>query len=310
MTASKIIVDTDSGADDALALLLLLGTAGMDILAATTVAGNSTIENVTRNACAILDLAGRRDIPVHSGESGPIARSLAKAVIHGEHGIEGIDMRATRYALDTLAADKIIEIVRANPGEIRLLAIGPLSNIARAFLKDPQLPGLIRDIVIMGGAIDVCGNMSRVAEFNFFIDPEAADIVLRAPLKKTMIPLDPCMNTALPLDFFESLKGAPLHGSMTAMMTHFIDEMAQKRGVQGAMVYDAIAAFYLIDPAAFTLMDMDIVVETKGAHTAGMSIAEKRGKAQKTPNVSVAMAVDPGKFKKALSAALLRAGSA
>lgn len=305
MTASKIIVDTDSGADDALALLLLLGTAGMDILAATTVAGNSTIENVTRNACAILDLAGRRDIPVHSGESGPIARSLAKAVIHGEHGIEGIDMRGTRYALDSLAADKIIEIVRANPGEIRLLAIGPLSNIARAFQKDPQLPGLIRDIVIMGGAIDVCGNMSRVAEFNFFIDPEAADIVLRAPLKKTLIPLDPCMSNALPLDFFESL-----HGPMTAMMTHFIDEMAQKRGVQGAMVYDAIAAFYLIDPAAFTLMDMDIVVETKGAHTAGMSIAEKRGKAQKTPNVSVAMAVDPGKFKKALSAALLRAGSA
>lgn len=309
MTASKIIVDTDSGADDALALLLLLGTAGMDILAATTVAGNSTIENVTRNACAILDLAGRRDIPVHSGESGPIARSLAKAVIHGEHGIEGIDMRATRYALDTLAADKIIEIVRANPGEIRLLAIGPLSNIARAFLKDPQLPGLIHDIVIMGGAIDVCGNMSRVAEFNFFIDPEAADIVLRAPLKKTLIPLDPCISNALPLDFFESLKGAPLQGPMTAMMTHFIDEMAQKRGIQGAMVYDAIAAFYLIDPAAFTLMDMDIVVETKGAHTAGMSIAEKRRKAPQTPNACVAMAVDSEKFKKALSAALLRAGS-
>lgn len=309
MTASKIIVDTDSGADDALALLLLLGTAGMDILAATTVAGNSTIGNVTRNACAILDLAGRRDIPVHSGEPGPLARPLPKAVIHGEHGIEGIDMRATRYDLDALAADKIIEIVRANPGEIRLLAIGPLTNIARAIQKDPEVPGLIRDIVIMGGAIDVCGNMSRVAEFNFFIDPEAADIVLRAPLKKTMIPLDPCMNTALPLDFFESLKGAPLHAPMTAMMAHFIDEMARKRGIHGAMVYDAIAAFYLIDPAAFTMVDMDIVVETKGEHTAGMSIAEKRGKAQKTPNVSVAMAVDPGKFKKALSAALLRAGS-
>ncbi|MBI2233943.1 MAG: nucleoside hydrolase [Micavibrio aeruginosavorus] len=309
MTASKIIIDTDSGADDALALLLLLGKAGMDILAVTTVAGNSTIENVTRNACAILDLAKRRDIPVHSGEAGPIARPLAKAVIHGEHGIAGIDMRATRYDLDTLAADKIVEIVRANPGEIRLLAIGPLSNIASAFQKDPQLPGLIRDIVIMGGAIDVCGNMSRMAEFNFFIDPEAADIVLRAPLKKTLIPLDPCMSNALPLDFFESLKGAPLHGPMTAMMAHFIDEMAQKRGAKGALVYDAIAAFYLIDPAAFTLVDMDIVVETRGEHTAGMSIAEKRPQEPQTPNVSVAMAVDPERFKKARAAALLRAGS-
>lgn len=303
-TLPKIIVDTDAGHDDALALMLLIGSRQFDIQAVTTVAGNSTIENVTRNARAILDLLGDTATPLYSGAAKPLARELVQAVVHGDSGLDGLDMSGTAYSMTGDAPARINELARAHPGEITLLALGPLTNIARSLEADPELGTLLKEIIIMGGAIDVPGNKSRVAEFNMFVDPEAANAVCKAPVKKVLVPLDPCNDIVLQLDTFEPLAGTPLYEPLCSMMRHFIAGITADEGVQGALVYDALAAYYLVNPAAFTLQAMDVAIETKGEYTDGMTVAEKRPYAHNKPNMEVVTAIDQDAFVRDLLAAL------
>lgn len=291
----KVIIDTDAGHDDALALMLLIKSGLFDIQAITTVAGNSTIQNVTRNAQAILDLL-HVSLPVHSGYEQPLARELVQAVVHGKSGLDGLDMSQTNYTLTQDAPDRIIELVKANPGEITLLTLGPLSNIARALQKDPSIAQEIKEIVIMGGAIDVPGNKNRVAEFNVFVDPEAADIVMRTDANKILVPLDPCNHIILGIDLFDRLQGSTLHAPLTSLMKHFIAGITFDEGVKGALVYDALAAYYLMRPEAFTLKPMDVVVETKGEHTFGMTVAEKRANKVANLNANVVTRIDRDTF--------------
>lgn len=301
----KIIIDTDAGHDDALALMLLIKSQLFDIQAVTTVAGNSDITNVTRNARAILDLLGA-NMAIYSGHEKPLARELVKAVVHGDSGLDGLDMSATRFELTGNAPEKIIELVKVSPGEVTILTLGPLSNIARALQQDSSIAADIKELIIMGGAIDVAGNKNRVAEFNMFVDPEAADIVFKADVGKIVIPLDPCNHIVLGIDTFEALKGTSLYEPLNSLMRHFIAGITFDEGVQGALVYDALAAYYLVSPEAFTLKPMDIVVETKGEHTFGMTVAEKRP--YKTPhyNADVATHIDQEAFTRDLLAMLVR----
>ena len=148
----KLIIDTDPGHDDVLAILMTLLSNQFDVLAITTVAGNATIEKVTRNAQAILDLI-EDDIPVFSGLPQPIKRDLVTAVVHGESGIAGFDTSITDYKLTRNAPQKMVELINANPGEITILALGPLSNVARAIQSDYQLAKKVKQLVIMGGAL-------------------------------------------------------------------------------------------------------------------------------------------------------------
>lgn len=301
----KIIIDTDAGHDDALALMLLAKSQLFDIQAVTTVAGNSDIKNVTRNAKAVLDLLGV-SLPIYSGLEKPLQRELVKAVVHGDSGLDGLDMSATQFALTGDAPERIIELIKANPGKISILTLGPLSNIARALQKDPSIANDIKELIIMGGAIGVPGNKNRVAEFNMFVDPEAADIVFKTDIKKVVVPLDPCNHIILGIDTFEALRGTPLYEPLNSLMQHFIAGITFDEGVEGALVYDALAAYYLISPDAFTLKPMDIVVETKGEHTFGMTVAEKRP--HKTPryNADVVTHIDQEAFTRDLLAALVR----
>ncbi len=294
----KVIIDTDPGHDDALAIMLMIKSGMFDVLALTTVAGNSTIENVTKNAAYILDLLDRRDIPIYSGKAKPLKRKLVQAVVHGISGLAGADTSKTKFVLTNDAEDKIIELVRKYPKKVTLLTLGALSNIARAFIKEPRLPSLISEIVMMGGAIDVAGNKNRVAEFNMFVDPEAADIVFKAKVKKVLIPIDVCNDMPLFLSDFDKLKGTPLHKPIMSMMEHFIQGIKADEGSEGALVYDAVAAYYLIRPKAFTLEKMDVVIETKGEHTFGMTVAEKRLSPKKQYNVEVVRRVDRKQFRK------------
>jgi purine nucleosidase len=301
----KIIIDTDAGHDDALALMLLIKSQQFDIQAVTTVAGNSDIKNVTRNAKAVLDLM-EVTLPLYSGYENPLKRELIKAVVHGDSGLDGLDMSATQFTLTGDAPEKIIELVKANPGEISILTLGPLSNIARALQQDPSIADDIKELVIMGGAIDVPGNKNRVAEFNMFVDPEAADITFKTGIKKVVVPLDPCNHIILGLDTFEALQGSSLHKPLSSLMQHFIAGITSDEGVEGALVYDALAAYYLVNPDAFTLKAMDIVVETKGEHTFGMTVAEKRHYKAPQYNAEVATHIDQEAFTKDLLAALVR----
>lgn len=292
----KIIIDTDPGHDDVLALILLIKSKLVDIKAITTVAGNSTIENVTRNAQYILDLLKEKNVPIYSGKSNPIVKTLIVADVHGKSGLDGVDKTKTIFSLTDNADEKIIEIVKKYPHEITLLTIGPLSNIARAFIKDALLPKLIKKLVIMGGAINVPGNKSRVAEFNIFVDPEAADIVFKSVTPKILIPLDVCNDLILFLSDFEDIKNPRIRIPLLMMMKKFIKGIEEYEGTKGALVYDAIAGYYLINPNAFLLEDMDILIETKGEHTTGMTVPEKRKGEEKKYNIKLVTKVDKKQF--------------
>ncbi|MDO8621070.1 MAG: nucleoside hydrolase [Candidatus Levybacteria bacterium] len=292
----NIIIDTDAGHDDALAILLLIKSRAFNIKAITTVAGNSTLENVTRNAFFIRDFAARTDIPIYSGYEKPLKRELVLAVVHGASGLDGMNLANIQYKLTHDADKQLIRLIKENPNKISLLTIGPLTNIARAFLKEPKLPGLLKQIVIMGGAIDCCGNKNRVAEFNIFVDPEAADIVFRAKVPKVLIPIDVCSDMPLFLSDFEKLHGSELYALIMKMMREFIKGIEAYEGTKGALVYDAIAAYYLLNPKAFVLKPMDIVIETKGEYTRGMTVVEKRIAAKKMHNAEVAVKVNREKF--------------
>lgn len=294
----KIIIDTDPGCDDALALMLMFQSRAFDIKAVTTVAGNSTIEKVTRNAQTILDLINERNVAIYSGKTKPIRRNLVTAVVHGESGLDGVNVNQTKYRLTNNADERIIELVKGNPRKITLLALGPLSNIARAFIKEPKLPDQIKEMVIMGGAINVCGNMNRVAEFNMFVDPEAAEIVFQTDVRKVLIPLDVCNQVIIPITDFEILKKSILYRPIKTMMKNFAFELEKDVGVQGVLVYDAVAAYYLINPEAFQLKPMDIVIETRGEYTLGMTVVEKRKMARNDFNIQVAMDIDKNAFIK------------
>lgn len=293
----KIIIDTDPGHDDALALMLIIKSGYFDVLAITTVAGNSTIQHVTRNAQAILNLIDNRT-KIYSGCAQPLKRPLVQAVVHGESGIDGFDTTQTEYGLTDNASQKIVDIIRNNPGEVTLLTLGPLSNIARAFQLDPDLPKLIPQIIMMGGAITVPGNKNRVAEFNFFVDPEAANIVFSSSIPKVLVPLDACNQVILQLNDFQKIKNVQLKPVLLSMMEKFIQGLSDDEGVAGVLVYDALAAYYLLNPQAFSLEEMDILIETKGEHTGGMTIAEKRDYKSQKPNAKVVTQVNDQIFKK------------
>lgn len=293
---NKIIVDTDPGCDDALALMLLFKSGAVNVKAITTVAGNSAIDKVTRNAKAVLDSLGETEVPIYSGKPRPLKRSLITANVHGDSGLDGFNTSQTKFRLTNNADEKIIQIIKENPKEITLLTLGPLTNVARAFIKEPKLPGLLKEMVIMGGAIDVCGNMNRVAEFNMFVDPEAAEIVFKAKVEKILIPLDVCNQIVISIDAFEELKKAPLYKRIRAMMKSFAFKLEKDVGVKGVLIYDAVAAYYLFNPKAFQLKPMDILIETKGKYTFGMTVAEKRKKARKNFNTQVAMDIDKKAF--------------
>jgi len=295
----KIIIDTDPGHDDALALLMLLKSNKCIIKAITTVAGNSTIGNVTRNAQAILNLT-KEKIPIFSGLAKPIKRELVTAVVHGESGLAGFDTSKTDFSLTGNAPEKIIEIIKQNPNQITILALGPLSNVARAIKKDQSIIPLIKQLVIMGGAIGVPGNKNRVAEFNFFVDPEAADLVFKTKIPKVLISLDACNQVVLQVNDFKRIKNKSLQKLLIPMMEHFIDGLVNDEGTNGILVYDALAAFFLINPKAFKLKEMNVIIETRGEHTAGMSVTEKREHKVKETNVRVVSEIKKESFIKDL----------
>lgn len=296
---TRIIIDTDPGHDDAMALLMLFSVSQIEILTITTVAGNSTIENTTRNAKYILSLAKKESVPLFAGSAKPIMRDLILANVHGESGMDGsgAELLPIERIIDQ-AADKIIEIVKQNSGEITLLTLGPLTNIAKAFLKEPFLPKMIKQIIMMGGAIAVPGNKNRVAEFNFFVDPEAAKIVFDSEVEKVLVPLDVCNDIILSEQSIKEIreKAGDIGKVLSNMLVPYVENIKKYDNMAGALMYDPLAAYYLINPGAFQLEEMDIKIETKGEYTFGMSVAERRAGALKNLNTKVAVKIDGQKF--------------
>ena len=290
----KIIIDTDPGKDDALAIILLALSNKVTIEAITTVAGNSTIQNVTNNARYVVDLINK-NIPIYSGSEKPLAQELNVANVHGDNGLSGVNVLKTQ-SLSNNAADKIIEIVKANPGQVSIVAIGPETNIALAIKKAPEITKIIKQLVIMGGAISVPGNKNRVAEFNIFVDPEAAEIVFNSGVPIVLIPLDICNATPLFMSDFEKITNPVLKSPIKQMMDPYIKAIAKFEGQTGALVYDALATYFFINPSAYELTPMDVRIESKGDLTRGMSVADKRTWGEKSINTRVVTKLDRERF--------------
>lgn len=297
MTVRKVIIDTDPGCDDMLAILLMCAASSIDISAVTTVAGNSTLQNVTNNAHYILNLAGRPDIPLYSGADRPLQREPTLAKVHGTSGLGDIEV-TEKIALDNTAVDNLLRLVRTNPNEISLLILGPQTNIAQAIIREPSTMQLMKEFVIMGGAFDVPGNTNRVAEFNMSVDPEAAAIVADFPVRKTYVPLDICNQIQVPIAEFQQIRDISLQTSLTSMLAPYIRNLQESElKTRGALMYDALAAYYLLKPEVCTVREEAFVVETAGTHTYGMTLIDKRPFSPKRPpNATIVTSIPQQQF--------------
>ncbi|WP_336097308.1 nucleoside hydrolase [Roseovarius sp. CH_XMU1461] len=312
MSKEKIIIDTDPGQDDAVAILLALASPEeIDLLAITCVAGNVPLALTARNARMVCELAGRRDIPVFAGCDRPLGRALVTAEhVHGKTGLDGPDLPEPTMPLqDVHAVDHIIACLRDHdPGTVTLCPLGPLTNIATALQKAPDIAPRIRRIVLMGGAYFAVGNVTPAAEFNIHVDPQAADIVLKSGIDITMVPLD-LTHKALVTErrnaAFRAL-GTPV-GIAVAQMTEFFERYdREKYGSPGAPLHDPCVIAYLLRPDLFSGRHVNVEIETTSELTMGMSVADWWGVTSRAPNALFLGDIDADGFFSLLTERLAR----
>jgi purine nucleosidase len=308
----KIIIDTDPGQDDAVAMLLALASpAELEVLGVVAVAGNVGLHHNASNARKIVELAGRPDIPVYAGCARPMRRHLVTAEhVHGETGLNGPDLPEPRIALqEQHGVDYIIDtLMAAEPGTITLCTLGPLTNIAMALVKQPAIAERIAEIVMMGGAYFEVGNMTPAAEFNIYVDPEAADVVLRCGAPITMLPLDvthQILSTPERLDALLKL-GNKSGKAVHAMLTFSESFDMQKYGWAGAPLHDPTVIAWLLRPELFEGRHCNVTVETASELTIGMTVTDYWHITGKVRNVNYLRNVDADGFYQLLTARLAR----
>jgi inosine-uridine nucleoside N-ribohydrolase len=313
-----IIIDTDPGIDDAMAIFLALRSPELKVEAITPVAGNVPLDLTLPNALRLVEIAGRTDIPVAAGASHPLVRRLATAGhVHGVNGLAGVDFPEPKTKpVHETAPELVRRIVRENPGEITIVAVGPLTNVALALRADPELASMIPAIVIMGGSLSG-GNMTPAAEFNFYVDPEAARIVFDAGIPLTMVGLDVTRKCLVSEQHIKQLEAAnnPVSQAAGKILRATYERMRHGGEVTDIALHDALAVASLIDHDVITRKDYYVEVETVGEWTAGQTIGyDGHAPVRKSPqmetrasepppaeipykpNAQVAVAVDPARF--------------
>ena len=300
MTGRPIILDCDPGHDDAVAIMLALGNEAIDLRAVTTVGGNQVIDKVTRNAQGVLAKLGREDIPVYRGAERPLLRKVETAgEIHGSTGLDGVTLPPVTAKLQKEhAVNAIIRMVmESEPGELTLVATGPLTNIALAVRMEPRIVSRVREIVIMGGGYHV-GNWSAVAEFNVAVDPEAAAIVFDEDWELTMVGLD-LTHQALATSAVEEkilALGTDLGSFFLGLMAFFRKAYQDNQGFDDPPVHDPCTLAYLIDPTIVQTKRVPVRVETHGELTTGMTVADFRDTVGKECHTQVATTLDADRF--------------
>ncbi len=292
MTPRKIIIDTDPGQDDAVAILLALASPDeIDVLGITCVAGNVPLDLTTRNARIVCELAGRRDMRIFAGCDRPLGRKLVTAEhVHGKTGLDGPDLPDPTMALqDGHAVDFIIDQLREHaPGTITLCPLGPLTNIATALQKAPDIAKRIAKIVLMGGGYFEGGNITPAAEFNIYVDPQAADIAFKCGAPIVVMPLDVTHKTLVTRtrnDAFRALGTAA--GIAVAEMTDFFERFdKEKYGSAGAPLHDPCVTAYLINPDLFNGRHINVEIETQSELTMGMTVADWWRVTDRPPNAT------------------------
>lgn len=303
--AQKIIIDTDPGIDDAMAIAYAIAHPDLEVLALTTVFGNVRTDEATRNALNLLDHWGS-NADVAEGEAGPIQipANAPSYLVHGRNGFGEVEIpRSSRdkHALD--AVDYIIDATKRHPGEIVLCAVGPLTNLARLLERDPEVVARVKAVVVMGGAVHRKGNVTPMAEANFWNDPHAADIVLRAPWPLVLAPLDCTMPVLFTPDYMQALaKKSPALGAPLAAMAEFYARFYRAHmGLGGCVPHDVMALSWLTVPGAFRLQKGALAVITEGP-AIGQSVFRPGGTHSRArcfdgrPDHWVMVDTDPGMF--------------
>jgi purine nucleosidase len=314
MAKELLVMDVDTGIDDALALILAFRSPGAEVLAIGTVAGNVAADQAALNTLKVLDVVGAH-VPVAVGLNGGLLRPASVVPsVHGADGMGDAGLPApSRRPSGEHAVDQLIRLAHERPGEITLFASGPLSNVAAALIREPELPRLLKRVVIMGGAVAAPGNVTAVAEANIWHDPEAAQLVFAAGWPLTMVGLDVTMTTFLRPAQLDQLRASdrPIARFVTAISPVYINFYQGVTGRAGYALHDPLALAIALDATLVTeMVELDVQVETHSPLTLGMTVADRRpllgpGYPRGEHPVQIPLAVDRERFVQRLMDALL-----
>jgi len=316
MAATRVIIDTDPGIDDTAAIFFLLASPEeVRIEACTTVFGNCSVAQATRNLLGVLDVAGRPDLPVYAGAGHPLLREPRFAPhIHGDDGLGGLaaSYPPSREPAPGGAVAQLVERVMASPGEITLIALGPLTNVALALRVEPRLAGALRSLVLMGGAVRVPGNVTPVASANLANDPEAAAVVYNSGAPIVQVGLDvclPCIVTHAHLDRIRRVE-TPAMRLLLGVSDAIEQNYRRSRYDEGGARYnDLPCAAYVVDPTLFRGERVRVEIETTGTFTFGQTVADWRGQLGREPNADVLLEVDHARLVDLFAERVVRVGA-
>lgn len=296
----KVILDCDPGVDDALAIFLATRSEKLDLLGVTTVSGNVHIDYTTENALKILEIENA-DIPVYRGAAEPLKKPLySESDVHGSNGLGGIELPPSKKEVKTLAApDYLIEMGKKHRGKITLITIGPLTNVAIAIERDPEAMRGYREIISMGGGVGV-GNITPVAEYNYWFDPDAVKVVFDFDVPITMLGLNLTHQTILtPTDFhFMKIVGGQVGEFLNQIHSSYIDAYWENHGYLGCVPHDSYAVAVAADPTLIETIHCHVDIATDDGITRGQTVADvKHAWPEKRKNTYVGMTVDRERFR-------------
>ncbi|WP_339102210.1 nucleoside hydrolase [Haloterrigena salinisoli] len=304
-----VLIDTDPGCDDAVALLAALEHASLEVVGLTTVHGNAPVDDTTRNARAILEAVDRTDVPVARGADRPLLVDLETSEeIHGEGGLRGDlpDPGPATEPVDGHAARHIVERARAHDGDLALAAIGPLTNVALAHAMEPELPELLDELVVMGGAAFASGNVTPLAEANFHTDPHAARRVVR-DCEPTAVGLDVTTRAAVPPERVDGLTGdTALERSLHEWLTYYDADRLERYGIESAAIHDALVLAELIDDGVLETASYPMEVGADGDLARGALVVDENGVTGASATGEVALEADYERYREVVSESLER----
>lgn len=294
---TRVHLDVDPGSDDAVMIAMALGHPSIDVAGISTVGGNSTVDNTTRNALAILERFDRTDVPVARGASEPMVGTFDTAEwIHGENGIRGDLDDPSTEAIDAHGAEFIVQQARKYGEDITIVAVGPMTNLGMALLLEPSLPDLVDGIYLMGGAAMVAGNKTPMAEANFHNDPVAAQRVIQSG-EPAMVGLEATHDATVSLEMIEEYSGLEYPRDIVGPWLDYPDEIKQFGGGEGPAIHDAAVVAHLIDPDVLTFEPYYLEVDTTCGPSRGAVSCDERHVTDQDPNATVAVEADTERFR-------------
>jgi len=297
----KIVLDVDTGVDDALGIMLAVKSGQCNVLGITTVNGNVSLAKATENTCKILDfLQTRQEIPVIRGASRPLLRHVYfEHRIHGEDGLGGAlrDVPVSTKPQEGFAPDFMIEQVKMHPGEVTLIMTGPLTNLALAVSKYPELVHQVKEVIFMGGVVKEHGNVTPTAEYNMYVDPEAAKIVFHAGFPSlTMVGLDVTRRVLLHESHIQDLGDTPMAAYVRQSTSEYTERYFERNGVRACALHDPLAVAVAISPDLVKTQKLYVDVETKSELCDGQTVCDFQNRLMKEPNMNVCLDVDAQAF--------------